>query len=128
VKKVLIDTNILFQLFKKNVNLDNLIGYDLIIPDFVEKEFLFKAEENKMKNVQHFLKNLENFGFRRVNTYYRFDKNVDDLLLKMAKEHKAYILTIDKELKKRAKKEGIKIKWVEKKGRVFNKEDIEDLY
>ncbi len=128
MKKILVDTNILFQLFKKNMDLSVLLGYEILIPDFIEKEFKYKCREYNLKNIDNFLSKLEKYGFKKVKTSYEFKKNADDLLLKMAKEEKAYILTIDKNLKKRAKKEGIRIKWVEKKGRIFNKEDVEDLY
>jgi len=128
MKKILIDTNILFQLFKKNVSIDNLKGFELIIPDFIKEEFIYKAKENKLKNLDVFFENLNKNGFKFLETNYKLNKDADDLLIKLAKELNAYILTIDKKLKRKCKKEGILIKSVEKKGRIFSKEDVEDFY
>ena len=98
MKKILIDTNILFQLFKKNVSIDNLKGFELIIPDFIKEEFIYKAKENKLKNLDVFFENLNKNGFKFLETNYKLNKDADDLLIKLAKELNAYILTIDKKL------------------------------
>jgi rRNA-processing protein FCF1 len=123
MKKLIVDTNVLFQLLKNPID---LTGFEPIIPDFVIKEFKFKAKEYKIKNIDVFIEKLKKKGFKILNTNYKFEKNVDDLILKLAKEKNAFILTIDKKLKKRAIKEGIKIKELIK-GKSL-REDLLDLY
>ena len=123
MKKLVIDTNVLFQLLKNPIN---FFGYEVIIPDFIVKEFLYKAKEEKIKNVETFLKKLQNIGFKIVKTDYEFNKNADDLLLRFCKENNALLLTIDKKLKKRAIKEGVKIKELIKGKEI--REDFVDFY
>lgn len=123
VKKLLIDTNILFQMLKNPVQ---IYGYKLVVPDFILKEFLFKAKEYKIKNVDLFIEKLKKSGVEILKTNYELNKNADELLIKLAKEEKLPILTIDKKLKKRAYKEGIVVRELIK-GKTL-REDLIDLY
>jgi len=120
--KIVIDTNVLFQLLKNEID---FFGFEIVIPDFVIKEFKFKAKEYKIKNVDLFLKKVKE-RFKIENTNYQFNKNVDDLLIKYCKEKNYFLLTIDKKLKKRALKEGVKVLNL-RKGK-YVEEDLLILY
>jgi rRNA-processing protein FCF1 len=120
--KVVIDTNILFQFLKNKVD---LLDYKIVIPDFILKEFIYKAKEYHVRNLDTFLKKLKE-NFEILETNYIFNKNADDLLIKLCKEKKFALLTIDKKLKKRALKEGIKVLNL-RKGK-YVEEDYLNLY
>jgi len=103
--KVVIDTNVLFQLLKNDIDFS---GLNIVIPDFIIEEFVFKAKEYKVKNLDLFLEKLKK-NFKIEKTTFSLNKNADELLIKFCKMNDYALLTIDKKLKKRAQKENIKI-------------------
>ena len=99
--KVLLDTNFCLLTLKNGWALEELIGEELIIPDFIIKEII-KVEP---KNSGEIIQQLMNNGAEIKETNAQGDN--DEELLKLAVKTGSAIATNDSELRKKALKKGV---------------------
>jgi len=111
-KTVILDTNAIMMLFEFQINLEDeltrLVGkYEIIIPLPVYNELDFLSKHGKGKkqiNAKASLKLIDKY-----KVVYIEEKNADDSVILVAKKTKGIVVTNDKELKIRLKKDQIPI-------------------
>jgi rRNA-processing protein FCF1 len=111
-KRVILDTNAILMLFEFSIDLESeltrLLGkYKIIVPKPIYNELIFLSQEGK--------------GQKRVNAKASLDlvkkyeiididaKDADESVLILAKKTNGVVVTNDRELKKRLKKNSISI-------------------
>lgn len=115
-KTVVLDSNFLIYLFKHKL-LDSLqdlsFQYNLVIIDRVieEIERVAPSAYNILKSIFSSL----HLNIVKIKTDESKHRYTDDMLLEFAKKHDAILATNDKELKLKAKAEGIQLMFIRKK-------------
>lgn len=106
------DSNALMMLFEFSINLDEelsrLLGiYKIIIPSVVMEELKELSEKGKGHK-----RKISKPALRLAKRYFIYnfdtDKNSDDALLELAEKLSAFIITNDKELRRRLKNKSLK--------------------
>jgi len=120
MNKIIADTNSLLAPFKHKFNIDAQLGeifgsYEIIVPKPIIGELEKMAETNT--HARGALKLAKSRGVEGTKS------TGDDSVLELARKHGAFILTNDKELIARAKKEKIKILLVKENGRLAPEQD-----
>jgi len=106
-KIVILDSNALMMLFEFSINLEDeltrLIGkYDIVIPKPVLNELIYLSENGKGNK-----KNLAKSSLKIAKKFKTIDadgKNVDDAVLLLSKKINGVVVTNDKELRTKLKK------------------------
>lgn len=127
LKIVVLDSSAIFMIFEYSINLEQellrLLGsYEVVVPSKIIEELKFLCKKGKGKQKQFAkpaLSLIENYKIV-------FDKSekADDAVLYTAKKLNGVILSNDKELKKRAKKEKIKTIFMRNKKYLMISEDF----
>ena len=127
LKIVVLDSSAIFMIFEYSINLEQellrLLGnYEVVVPSKIIEELKFLYEKGKGKQKQFAkpaLSLIENYKIV-------IDKSekADDAVLYTAKKLNGVILSNDKELKKRAKKEKIKTIFMRNKKYLMISEDF----
>ena len=112
-KIVFIDTNVLLFPLKYKINITeairNELGWEtkILVPDFVLNE-IKKLSKNRERGKYAFAEKLAlHIGI--FETPYSNTDQVDDRLLDLCEEKKAFLLTLDKRLQQKAINRGIKV-------------------
>jgi rRNA-processing protein FCF1 len=112
-KIVLLDTNAILMLFEFSINLEDelrrLIGvYKILIPDVVFNELQFLSEKGKGIKKRH-----ANASLQLIKKYelIKIDskKNTDDAIVSLTTNNNFVVVTNDKELRKRLKKNSVPV-------------------
>jgi len=112
-KVVVLDTSAILMLFEFSINIDDeisrLIGkHKIIIPNFVVEEL--KTLLNKGKGKQ---KRLAKASIQLINKYeiseFNSKKNTDDAIVEYSKQIKCFVVTNDKELRKKLKNQNTNV-------------------
>jgi len=98
--KVLLDTNFCLSLEKNAWPLEELVGEEVLIPDFIRKEIIKVSAKHDL-----ILEILKKHGVKTVKTNCKGDN--DEALISTAQKLGAVILTNDSALRKRAKAKGV---------------------
>jgi hypothetical protein len=120
-KIAVLDTSAILMLFEFSIDLEDelsrLIGsYKVIIPKPIVDELIFLSKKGKGKK-QNFAK----ASLKLIEKYDVIDVNGergDDSVLALAKKFNCFLVTNDRELKKRAKREGLHTIFLRKKGKL----------
>ena len=111
-KTVILDSNAVMMLFEFQINLEDelvkLIGKNkIIIPKTIRDELEFLSKNGKGKkriNAKASLELIKKYEIVDIDV-----KNADDSIFQLAKQTCSYVLTNDKELRQRLKKNSIHV-------------------
>jgi rRNA-processing protein FCF1 len=115
MKKAILDTSFILTATRQKIDffpeLENT-GFKILIPEGVIKEIEIISKSNKKsslaENARLALKILEKENFEKIKLE---GKNVDDSIVKLAKENSDFVVaTLDKEIKDRVKNSKLVIK------------------
>jgi len=108
--RIIVDTNILLQSVRHNIDLFEKLGeallakFEILIPDVVIKEL--EKLRNKGRPIERkeatLILNLVKDKVKIVSARQTFSK-IDDALLSLAIDHRAILLTNDRELRRKAR-------------------------
>lgn len=117
MEKIIVDTNALLYSIKSKIDLfEALKNYEIIIPNLVIKETERLSVTAKKKTDRDAAKNVLMVLKTKVFRCPILEGKTDEAIINYALKNKASILTADKDLKNFAKKHGLKIVFLSKKG------------
>ncbi len=108
--RIVLDSSAVLMLFEQSINLDNelkrlVVKYQIIVPKQVVDELKILSENSRGKkkiNAKTALKLIKEF-----NILYEEYEDADNAVIITAKKYNGIILSNDKEIRKKAKKEKI---------------------
>ena len=120
-KRVILDSNAILMLFEFSIDLDSeltrLVGkHRIIIPEPILRELVFLSKEGKGQkkfNAKAALQMIKNYDTVEIDA-----KNPDESDLLLAKKLNAYVVTNDRELRHRLKKNSIYVVYLRGKQRL----------